>query len=121
MTTPNQDVSSQPEKSCQMNSNNAVLSSWKEIAQYFGKGVRTVQRWEKEFGLPIRRTKHATKSTILCFTNEIDEWVRAQRFADGRSDPGETQRAALLQIIAALQAEVGELRRQLGIDYAKSA
>jgi hypothetical protein len=26
----------------------SVLTSWKEIAQYVGKGVRTVQRWERE-------------------------------------------------------------------------
>jgi hypothetical protein len=32
-----------------------VLSSWKEIARHFGKGVRTVQRWERELGLPIHR------------------------------------------------------------------
>jgi len=33
----------------------AVLTSWKEIAAYFGIGVRTVQRWERQFGLPVER------------------------------------------------------------------
>lgn len=28
------------------------LTSWKEIAQYLLKGVRTVQRWEHEVELP---------------------------------------------------------------------
>jgi ferredoxin len=27
-----------------------VLSSWKDIAKYAGKGVRTVQRWCQEIG-----------------------------------------------------------------------
>ena len=30
----------------------SVLASWKDIAQYVGKGIRTVQRWERELGLP---------------------------------------------------------------------
>jgi hypothetical protein len=29
------------------------LNGWKEIAAYVGKGVRTVQRWEKAHGLPV--------------------------------------------------------------------
>jgi hypothetical protein len=32
-----------------------AFTSWKEIAKYLGKGVRTAQRWEHEAGLPIRR------------------------------------------------------------------
>lgn len=32
-----------------------ILSGWKEIANYLRKGVRTVQRYERELGLPIRR------------------------------------------------------------------
>ena len=31
------------------------LDSWKEIAAYLKRDVTTVQRWEKEKGLPIRR------------------------------------------------------------------
>jgi hypothetical protein len=32
----------------------STLTSWKEIGQYLGKGVRTVQRWEQQMGLPVR-------------------------------------------------------------------
>ncbi len=31
-----------------------VLNSWKEIACYLGRGVRTVQRYERDLGLPVR-------------------------------------------------------------------
>ena len=31
------------------------LDSWKEIAAYLRKGLRTVQRWERTEGLPVRR------------------------------------------------------------------
>lgn len=56
----------------------AVLTSWKEIASYMGKGVRTVQRWERELGLPIRRPKPKDKQIVLAFPDELDDWVRQQ-------------------------------------------
>ncbi|HEU5402752.1 MAG TPA: response regulator [Terriglobales bacterium] len=52
-----------------------VLSSWKEIAAYFGKGVRTVQRWEHELGLPIHRPNHADKGVVLAYPRELTDWM----------------------------------------------
>ena len=54
---------------------NRVLTSWKEIAAYLGKGVRTVQRWEKDFALPVRRPRNSDKSAILARTCDLDAWV----------------------------------------------
>ncbi|HEX3660566.1 MAG TPA: hypothetical protein VHU89_04005 [Acidobacteriaceae bacterium] len=54
---------------------NRVLTSWKEIAAYLGKGVRTVQRWEKDFGLPVRRPTGSDKSAILARARDLDAWV----------------------------------------------
>ena len=34
------------------------LDSWKEIATFLNRGVRTVQRWEATEGLPVRRHQH---------------------------------------------------------------
>ena len=34
-----------------------ILTGWNEIANYLGMGVRTVQRYERELGLPIRRLR----------------------------------------------------------------
>ncbi len=59
----------------------AVLSSWKDIAKYMGKGVRTVQRWEHHFGLPVRRPNGAShKSAVLLDRGELDAWL-ATRFS----------------------------------------
>ncbi len=63
---------SSPERMCEP----AVLTSWKEIASYLGKGVRTVQRWEKEDGLPIRRI--AGSSKIVVQREELDRWLNSQ-------------------------------------------
>src|SRR5579864_6459180 len=53
----------------------AILNSWKEIATYMDRGVRTVQRWEKD-GLPIRRVGAGKRAPVFAFTVEIDKWLR---------------------------------------------
>jgi len=52
-----------------------VLGSWKEIAAYLGKGVRTAQRWEHEFGLPVSRPKTAQKGAVSSSTDELERWL----------------------------------------------
>jgi hypothetical protein len=53
-----------------------VLQSWKEIANYVGRTERTVQRWEREFGFPIRRPSGKTRSAVMALVSEIQEWTR---------------------------------------------
>jgi hypothetical protein len=91
----------------------SILTSWKDIGKYLGKGTRTVQRWERQLGLPVRRTKQARKSAVLAFPEEIDAWVRSQKFPDGQLSPVETERVALLRSLEALRGENHQLRRQL--------
>ena len=59
----------------QASSNGRVLHSWKEIATYMGRGVRTIQRYEAHLGLPVRRPSGAPRSAVLAFSNEIDQWL----------------------------------------------
>lgn len=51
------------------------LTGWKEIATYLVKGVRTVQRWEKVYGLPVHRIGEDGGEIIYAFTREIDAWL----------------------------------------------
>lgn len=55
-----------------------VLTGWREIARYMGKGVRTVQRWEEDFGLPVRRGKSADGKVVVARARELDGWVATQ-------------------------------------------
>lgn len=52
-----------------------VLRSWKDIAGYMGTCVKTVQRWERAYDLPVRRVQPGKGSVVLAFRNEIDEWL----------------------------------------------
>lgn len=56
--------------------NTEVLNSWKEVAGYLGRGVRTVQRWEQELGLPVRRPRGKSRSAVIAFKPELDQWLR---------------------------------------------
>jgi hypothetical protein len=52
------------------------LDSWKQIAVYLDRQVRTVQRWEKCEGLPVHRQFHVKGGTISAFRHEIDTWLK---------------------------------------------
>src|SRR5437763_14436341 len=55
------------------------LDSWKEIAAYLGREVRTVQDWEKNEDLPVHRHQHARQGSVYAFKPELDAWREARR------------------------------------------
>ena len=83
-----------------------MLSSWKEIAHFFGKGVRTVQRWEKTLDLPIHRPPGAPSNVVLARTSDLEEWMHgghANRAAV-EADEDATTFPAMTDAIASLGA-----------------
>jgi len=54
-----------------------LLNSWKEIAAYVGRGVRTVQRYELELALPVRRPAGTSRSSVMAFSDELDAWLNS--------------------------------------------
>lgn len=56
-----------------------ILHSWKDIAAYLGKSSRTVQRWEREDGLPVRRIGQNRRSSVYALSRELDDWLSGQR------------------------------------------
>ena len=50
------------------------LESWKEIAGYLNRSVRTVRRWEGQAGLPIHRLQHESRGSVYAFKSELDAW-----------------------------------------------
>jgi hypothetical protein len=57
------------------------LSSWKEIAVYLDAGLRTVIRWEKEFGLPVHRLSDSRRSRVFAYKRELDEWIASHKIS----------------------------------------
>ena len=64
--------------------------------------MRTVQRWESLFGLPIRRPTSERHSAVLAIPEELDAWVM------NRTRTSEFQ-------LEALQAENAKLREENAI------
>lgn len=52
-----------------------VLNSWKEIAAFLGRGVRTVQRWERELKLPVHRIGQGKRAPVFANTSEVKFWM----------------------------------------------
>lgn len=69
---------------------NSLLSSWKEIATYLNRGVRTVQRWEK-IGLPVRRVHDGPRAPVVALADDLDRWIRATRM-NGTQNPRDAKR-----------------------------
>ncbi len=50
------------------------LESWKKIAAYLKRDVRTVQRWEQANGLPIHRQPRSQRALPYAYKSELDAW-----------------------------------------------
>ena len=55
------------------------LDSWKEIAAYLKREIRTLHRWEAQEGLPIHRHLHKERGTVYAYKSELDSWWNNRR------------------------------------------
>jgi hypothetical protein len=90
------------------------LTGWKEIANYLGKGVRTVQRYEREMGLPIRRPARKSRAAVVATKVELDAWVTASPYLETFSLPRPSaEQAPLAADISRGAHEMRRLSRQM--------
>jgi tetratricopeptide (TPR) repeat protein len=64
------------------------LKGWKEIATYFGRDERTVKRWEKMRGLPVRRIPGSPRSNVYGLVPELEAWLASAQASYGSLDAG---------------------------------
>jgi TolB-like protein/Tfp pilus assembly protein PilF len=50
------------------------LDSWKEIAAYLKRDIRTVRRWEKTQALPVHRHEYLKRGLVYAYKHELDAW-----------------------------------------------
>ena len=75
-----QPVPGEPQPCLSEPGSDARLNSWKEIAAYLRSSVRSVRRWEKEAGLPVRRHVHYKGDSVYALRAELDAWGNNRRF-----------------------------------------
>src|SRR5262245_29521851 len=79
------------------------LDSWKEIAAYLNRSVRTVHRWEKAEGLPVHRHLHKDLGSVYAYKRELDAWSNVRSVHAGpRGETDEPAAANLRRLIAAV-------------------
>lgn len=89
------------------------LDSWKRIARYLQRGVRTVRRWEVEERMPVHRHPHKTQGSVFAFKSELDAWLR------NRSEHAKKSSRAVRQPMVAVlpfQNLTGEPVREFLVD-----
>lgn len=97
------------------------LDSWKGIAAYLGRGVRTVQRWEREEGLPVHRLAHDKGGNVYARREELAAWwegrrrtltaqPQEQRHADAKPDVPRLERLTLTSGMTAWPALSSDAR-----------
>ncbi len=97
-----------------MASEHLVLNSWKEIASYLGKGVRTVQRWELELGLPVQRPNQGERAIVCASREDLDKWRASVWGVRHKGEVfGADELTALREKIAELQVENASLKCEL--------
>ena len=87
----------------------SVLESWKEIATFFGREVRTVQLWEKHESMPVHRHLHRKQGRIYAYRKELEAWKAAATVAPSH---GETP---VVAADAEVLPEVEVASRRLGL------
>src|SRR6516165_11511423 len=72
--------------------NEPRLESWGEIATYLRRDIRTVQRWERFYSLPVRRLVIGKQGQVYAYRSELDAWVRKrQPVAEAEEKGGNTE------------------------------
>jgi hypothetical protein len=61
------------------------LDSWKDIAAFFRRSVRCVQRWERAEGLPVLRHRHAKAATVYAYRDQLNQWWHSERSVAGNA------------------------------------
>jgi adenylate cyclase len=75
------------------------LDSWKEIAAYLRRGTRTVQRWEREEGLPIHRLHHDKLGSVYAYRVELDTWWSSRGAVLTDETPPPTEQGASIAVL----------------------
>lgn len=89
------------------NNRQEILTGWKEIARYLGMGVRTVQRYEHELGLPTRRISGYRNGSVLATKSDLDSWVNSRPILQS----SDTRQTAQIHLRSALEDSLRERLR----------
>jgi tetratricopeptide (TPR) repeat protein/TolB-like protein len=94
------------------------LDSWKEIASYLRREVRTVQLWEKREGLPVHRHFHKRLGSVYALRSEVEIWKRRVSGTGGAQEikpaaPSKVANLTTIHVLPLANATVNGERRRI--------
>ena len=87
-----------------------IIDSWKEISGYLNHDIRTLQRWERTRGLPVRRMPGGDKPGVYALQSELDAWRRSRGIHFAASTDTEPSPPPSLAVLPFLNLARGEER-----------
>ncbi|MDA2914237.1 tetratricopeptide repeat protein [Acidobacteriia bacterium AH_259_A11_L15] len=93
------------------------LESWKEIAGYLKRDVRTLRRWEKNEGLPVHRHMHEKLPTVYAYKSELDAWWNNRRPRLEAQEAKETKEKSKRWLLAGALALAAVAAVTVGLGY----
>lgn len=91
------------------------LDSWKMIAEYLGRDVRTVTRWAASRGLPVHRVPGGKRQSVFAYSSEIDEWLVDERSPKPNNSESPAYTKVPTTNVGANRGSEPELRRLTGV------
>jgi TolB-like protein/Tfp pilus assembly protein PilF len=83
-----------------------ILGSWKDIASYLGRTVRTCQRLEASMGLPVHRLDGSPKAHVFAYSQELDAWL-AEKVHERDQNPKPRRLLRLLPALVVVLLVIG--------------
>ena len=71
------------------------LDSWKAIAAFLGRDIRTVIRWEKEKALPVHRVPGGQRQGVFAYRRELEGWLTGTAAGAGQASGNGHEAASL--------------------------
>jgi hypothetical protein len=102
-----------PDAESYSESDTTCLDSWKAIADYLNRNVRTVQRWEQIEGMPVHRQIHRKGGSVYAYQQEIDAWQRSRSCLQRLGGQNQLSALSRLAIDSMAQPERSLLRKLL--------
>jgi len=88
------------------------LDTWQEIAKYLKWEIRTCQRKEKDFGLPVYREKDLKKSRVFAYKKELDEWLEKKSIKQTEVKNGSLQEKGIVNKRNSLQDKESDIENK---------
>lgn len=97
-----------------------LLNGWKEIAAYLKCGIRTAQRWHRDFHLPVVRVRSGKRGPVMADSENLKKWMD-HRSSGVAADNAQQRSSAIVERTTQEGSTVMWLELETGRSFARLA